>query len=188
LIQAAADETGLLPREIMQQVRDGATLAEVIAANNGNVDTVVTNAVTEATEQINTAVANGNLSQEQGDELIASLETVFTDAVNGELPGRPVQRAVARGIVRQVSEATGLEVSDVVDQLQGGASIADILTANGVDVDAFIGDVIARAEERLNRAVANGRITQERADEMLARLTERLPELVNETHPVGDSV
>jgi uncharacterized protein (DUF433 family) len=190
LVEAAAAETGLDVRNILQQLRDGSTLADIITGNNGSVDNVISSAVADATEQINAAVAESRLTQEQADELIASLETVFTDAVNGELPtqaGRPVQRLVARGLARQVAEATGLELGDVVEQFQAGSTLADILTANGVDVDTFTQDVLSRASERLAQAVANGRITQEGADEMIARLTERLPQIINSRRPAAGS-
>jgi len=181
LVQAAADETGLAPRDIIRQVRDGSTLADIITASGGSVENVVASAVTEATDRINQAVENGNLTREQGDEMIASLETVFTDAVNGEHPvPTPVQRALARGLVRQVADAAGLQPNEVVQQLQDGASLAEILTEHGVDVDTFTQDVISQATERLDQAVANGRITQEREDELIARLTERLPEVLNQ--------
>jgi hypothetical protein len=191
LVEATAAETGLDNRDILQQLRDGSTLADIIAANGGSVENVIHSAVATATEQINTAVSESRLTQEQADELTASLETVFTDAVNGELPtqgGRPVQRLVARGLARQVAEATGLEVVDVVEQFMAGSTLAEILTANGVDVYSFTQDVLSRASERLSRAVTNGRITQEEADEMIAHLTERLPELLNASHPAAGSV
>jgi uncharacterized protein YidB (DUF937 family) len=95
---------------------------------------------------------------------------------------------ITRGLVRQVAQATGLEEGDVVEQLQARSTIADILTANGVEVDTFTQDVLSRASERLSQAVANGRITQEQADEMIARLTERLPELLNASRPAEGSV
>jgi hypothetical protein len=191
LVEATAAETGLDNRDILQQLRDGSTLADIINANGGSVENVINSAVADATERINAAVAESRLTQEQADELIASLETVFTDAVNGELPahaGRPIQRLVARGLARQVAEATGLEISDVMEQFQAGSTLADILTANGVDVDTFTQDVLSRASERLAQAVANERITQEEADEMIAHLTERLPELLNTSRPAEGSV
>ncbi len=191
LVEATAAETGLEARDILQQLSDGSTLANIINASGGSVESVINSAVADATEQINAAVAESRLTQEQADELIASLETVFTDAVNGELParaGRPIQRLAARGLARQVAEATGLEPGDVVEQFQAGSTLADILTANGIDVDTFTQDVLSRASERLAQAVANGRITQEEADEMIARLTERLPELLNASRPAEGSV
>jgi hypothetical protein len=186
LIEAATIETGLEAHDLMQQMHDGSALADIITANGGNVENVVANAVAEATERINAAVVEGRISQEQADELLASLETVFTEAVNGqfpERPGRPGQRSFARGLAQQVAEATGLEVSEVVAQVRDGVTVAELLTANGVDVTNFTNDVIANASERLAQAVENGRITQERADEMIAQLIERLLEILNSSHP-----
>ncbi len=190
LIEATAAETGLEARDIMQQLRGGSTLADIITANGGNAETVVASAVADATERLNAAVAEGRLTQEEADERLASLETVFTDAVNGELPqrgSRPGERLVARGLARQIAEATGLETSEIVAQLRGGATVAEILTANDVDVATFSDDVIANARERLAQAVENERLTQERADGIIAQLTERLPEIINSSHSSAEA-
>jgi len=187
LIEATAAETDLEAREIMQQLRDGSTLADIITANGGSVETVVASAVADATDRINAAVAEGRLTQEEADERLASLEATFTEAVNSELPerdGRPGEYLLARGLAQQVAEATGLEMREIVAQIRRGVTIADILTANDVDVTTFTHDVIASATERLAQAVENGRLTQERADEMIAQLTERLPEILNSSHTV----
>ena len=191
LVEIVAEDTGLEPQEIAAQLRSGTSLADIITSNGGDVDEVIDAAVSAATEHINAALADGRISEERAERMLANLEEVVTRAVNGELPGRggrPIQDMLARGLVRQVAQATELEVSDVVEQLRAGSTIADILTANGVDVEAFTQDVLSRASERLTQAVANGRITQEEADEMIARLTERLPELLNASRTAEGSV
>ena len=87
VVQAVSDETGLESSEILAQLApDGATLADVIVANGGSVDSVVNSAVTSATERINEAVANGNMTQEQADKLLNNLDQLITDGINGELP------------------------------------------------------------------------------------------------------
>lgn len=40
LVQLVADETGLLPIEIVEQTRDGKTLTEIITENGGSVENV----------------------------------------------------------------------------------------------------------------------------------------------------
>ena len=167
LMQAVVDETGLTPQEITQQVRAGSSLAEVITANGGIVDTVVANAVAAATERISEQVEAGNLPQERADEMIANLEITFSDAVNGELPGRPggQQRPLVQGVLREAAEATGLEVSEITQQLRDGATLAEILSANGVDIETFVDGLIADAQARF--------------DERLEALREQLLERLN---------
>lgn len=198
LMQSVSDATGLSNQEIMTQVRGGMTLAEVIEANGGSVDAVVGSAVAAATEAINTMVSEGKLTQEQADETIATLETAYTDAVNGDLAGqRPENgrpgprpddaarspRDLAGGVVRAAAESAGLDARDLMTQLRDGAILADILSANGVDVQTFIDDQIAKADERLNQAVESGRITTEQKDAFLSELSTRLTDFINNPRP-----
>ena len=179
LVNITADETGLRPAQILQQLRDGSTLAEMITANGGNVDDAVTAAVTAATERINDAVANGNMTQEQADELIASLPDIYTAAINGEL-GRPrLELMASLGVIRLAAEQTGLQPREIMQELTDGKSLADVLIKHNVDVNTFIDTAVGRAQELLNQAVTNGRITQQQADERLSNLRETLTKRIN---------
>jgi hypothetical protein len=64
-------------------------------------------------------------------------------------------------------------------ELQTGDSIADVAGEQGVSLDTVKAEITADAEAKLGVAVANGRITQERADAALARLSENLDEILN---------
>ncbi len=180
LLRATSTETGLRPAQILQQMAQGSTLAEIITSNGGNVENVVNDAVTTATEQINAAVMAERLGQEQADELITALPDLYMQAVNGEFERRAAEVAVGMAVVRQAAEQTGLEPREIIQQIREGKSLADVLTENGGDVTAFIDGVVAGVEERLNRALENGRLTQEQVDERLATFRERLTERINQ--------
>lgn len=180
LVQVTVEETGMGRFEILRELRSGSTLADLITASGGSVEEAAAAAVTEATERINQAVANGNLTQEQADELIASLPELYADAFNGEL-GRPGPgNMLGLGVLRLAAQETGLDAREIAEQLRNGSSLADVLAANGVDVAAFTESVLLRADERLDQAVANGRITQEVADQRLSDLRVRLEERINQ--------
>ncbi len=184
LIQAAADATGLEPSAILEQMRAGQTLAEVISANGGNVEAVVSAAVSEATAEINQAVADGKMTQERADQLISRLPEAYTAAVNGEFRERAMGARVAAGVVQLAADQTGLSVQEIRQQLRDGQTLADVLTANGVDVNAFIDTAVSEVQERLAQAVENGRITQEQADERVEEFRERLTERINNPAPL----
>lgn len=190
LVEAMTSATGLDAQMIWQQVRDGSTGAEIIEANGGSVDAVVADATANATELINSWVEAGRITQEQADDMISNLSNVFTEILNGtferprlERPGRAVM-----GVLRAMSDATGLPVNEIVPLLRDGQSPAQILSDNGVDVTVFIDDHMAKVQERLDDAVANGRLTQEQADERLetirTTLTDRLNNPINPPVPV----
>jgi hypothetical protein len=87
-----------------------------------------------------------------------------------------------------LAELLGIDVAELREQLRGGASIADIAEANGVDLQTVIDALVAEASEHLDLAVESGRLTQEEADEKLADVTERITEMVERSRPAaGDT-
>jgi hypothetical protein len=181
LIQAAADATDLRVPQILMQLRSGSTLSDIITANGATVDAVVGNAVAVATEQVNAAVADGRLSQEQADQLIPNLPDLYTAAVNGELRQGRLENRVGRSVLNLAAEQTDLERAEVMQELQEGKSLADILTEHHVDVTAFIDMAVTQATERANIAVANGQVTQEQADQLISTFRDRLTERMNQS-------
>jgi 3-hydroxyacyl-CoA dehydrogenase len=184
LAQAVSDAIVLEDSDLRTMLGEGMTLAEIVEANGGNVPDVIADAVADATAQINEAVANGRLSQENADELIANLESFFTNSINGTRREHLVEIRVGVEVLQLAAKQTGLLPREIAEQVRNGTPLAEVLMANGVDVNDFIDAVVAQSETRLAQAVSNGRITQERADEMLANLREQLTERLSTTNPL----
>ncbi len=102
-------------------------------------------------------------------------ECVQEDGWRACVAGRPALR-VRVGVLRLAAEQTGLTTREIARQINGGATLSTVLADNGFDVDAFAAEATERAEARLNLLVANDRITQEVADDLLAQFVERLDE------------
>jgi hypothetical protein len=174
-----AAETGLTAQEIAQLVRAGSTLADVITANGGDVQVVTDQIVVLMTDRVNQAVANGKMPQQRADEILANLTERVTQGINGELRlNRGMEWRVAMGVLRLAAEQTGLTARDIMQEMRSGKSLADVLTAYGVDAEAFITSAVAALNERLDMAVTNGRLTQEEADQKLTQFEERLRERI----------
>lgn len=122
-------------------------------------------------------VDDGTISAEQADAVAATLAA--------ELPGRGHHRPGARIALDAVAEALGTDEDAVRDELRGGATVGELADAAGVERQLVIDAIVAAATERAAEAVAAGRITQAEADEHLARLAERLPELLDAELPAG---
>lgn len=189
LLEIITEETGLTAQEIFVQVRDGATLAEVIEANGGSVDNVTSALLAEAETRLAEAVASERITQERADEILANLETRITEALNSEfeLGGRGERlrerfqdglRGDAFGII---TESLGLEPGEIRQAIADGATLAEVIETNGGDVDAVTAEIIALATERVNGLVADETITQEQADEFLAELETRVDTFLNRT-------
>jgi hypothetical protein len=84
-------------------------------------------------------------------------------------------------LVDATAEATDLTVDEVIAALQEGQTFAEIAQAQGVEPQAIVDAFLADRRAALEQAVADGRLTQEQADEMLAEMTEHVSERLDET-------
>lgn len=139
--------------------------------------------------QLDKAVANGRITQEQADERLAEASTridAFLGSVPGDrLPGGGHGRPGARGIGGQALETIagvlGTDVETLKGELASGKTVAEIA---GDKTQAVIDALVAGANAKIDEAVANGRITEEKASEMKARIREAVTKFVNEGGPL----
>ncbi len=78
-----------------------------------------------------------------------------------------------------LAEAVGVSTDDLRAALRDGQTIAEVAEANGTDPQHVVDTLVASGTERLDAAVADGRIDQSTADERKATLPERAADLVN---------
>lgn len=134
------------------------------------------------TTALDELVADGVLTQDQADAVIAKLEETF----EGD---RPFRRGFVRGFrfangLDTVTEVIGIDADELAAQLRDGATIAEVAEANGVDPQAVIDAMVADATDAIQAAVDAGRIDQAEADERLAELEERITDMVNGEHRI----
>lgn len=116
----------------------------------------------------------------------ASAQDVAQDGGRPGMIGRPRHAPalnMIRNIVNTVSDATGLEISEIRQQLADGATLSEVITGAGASVEDVKADLLAQLTERLSEAVADGRITQELADGLIAEASVRIDQLFEREFP-----
>ena len=85
-------------------------------------------------------------------------------------------RGLRRGVLRIAGEAAataiGIDKAELRDAVKGGSTIAEVAESKGVSVESVTDAIVAALTDKLDQAVANGKVTAERA----ATVKERLPE------------
>ncbi len=95
-------------------------------------------------------------------------------------PGAPTVDAGRCGQgFEAVAEAIGVSTDELREALRDGQTIAEVAEANGTDPQDVIDALVAGGTERLDAAVADGRIDQATADERKEALPDRAADLVN---------
>ncbi len=85
-------------------------------------------------------------------------------------------------MVDATAEALGMEVADVIAALKDGQTFAQLAQDAGVAPQVIVDVMIDARSAALEQAVAEGRLTQEQAEEMLDRMAEDLPARLESEH------
>lgn len=93
-----------------------------------------------------------------------------------------VKLAIGRGMLRAAAAYLELDRPQLRAALPG-TSLAALAASRGKSVDGLLAAMVAPGKEKLERAVANGRLTRERADQALAKLEQRAERLAQKVFP-----
>lgn len=187
VVEIVTESTGLTTADILQQIRDGSTLAEIIADNGGDVDAIIAEVEAEVMSRIETAVEEARITQDTADIFLENLSENLTTFINsthemgnrdGGLRNR-VQAGVLGSVADAVTEATGLDAIDIMQQLRDGSTLAQIITDNGGDVDTVTATIIDNITTAINERIENGDLTQAQGDTILENLESTLSNWMN---------
>jgi polyhydroxyalkanoate synthesis regulator phasin len=83
---AAAKALGITADELIQDLRDGKSIADVAKAKNVDVSKVIDAIVSDAQSKLDAAVKDGDLTQDEANTLKSDLKNRITDLVNNAGP------------------------------------------------------------------------------------------------------
>jgi uncharacterized membrane protein len=163
-LERVAEKLGVSPDTLRQAMRDAAR------------------------DAVNEALAQGRITQEQADRANEAIDSGkglrgFLERQKDRREDRRDNRLnlVRRGIVESSAAALNMSADELRAELKAGKSIADVAGEQGVSLDAVKTRITSDAEARLNEQVAAGNLTQERADQALAKLTGRLDDILQKS-------
>jgi hypothetical protein len=178
-LAVAADAIGISEDELRAALEDGQSIAQVAEANGVDVQAVIDAMVAAATERLEAAI---DALPDRMAEVVAR-EGLPTPGPGHGFGGRG--RGHFGAGLDAAAEAIGIESEDLRQALMDGSTIAEVAEANDVDVQTVVDALVAEAEAHLDEAVADGRLTEDRAAEMKANLPDRIEAMVNGEGPFG---
>ena len=107
---------------------------------------------------------------------------MYANGAQGQMPGYGFRfGANGESLVDITATVAGLKVEDVVKELQAGKTFADVAKANGKTAADLVSVFLADRKVVLDKAVADGRLTQATADTLLATMKTNVEQHVNST-------
>jgi lambda repressor-like predicted transcriptional regulator len=164
-------------------------VAERLGISQGKLE----NAIEEATiARIDAAVAAGDLTKEQGDELKRRVRSGDAPSILPNFrggpglmfgrPGVPFMPGPETDLLDAAAGYLGMDADDVHQALHAGKSLADLAKDKGKSVDGLEQALRDAIREDADKAVDDGALTQEQADRMVEKLSGAVDELVNDAH------
>ena len=101
-------------------------------------------------------------------------------------PNAAAQKTAIGSRIRKFALATaattiGITPADLLKEMTGGHSIADVAKAHGVDPQKVVDAIVSGADARIQQAVASGKITSTEGTQLEQLVTRDAPKLVNAT-------
>ncbi|MGZ4717013.1 MAG: hypothetical protein ACXWB2_06945 [Acidimicrobiales bacterium] len=137
------------------------------------------------------ALTGGTLAFAVGSSGTASAATTAQSALTQDVAPTGVRgwlrqhrQEIRQEIAQTAADKIGISVDELKADYKDGQSISEIATAHGVDPQTVADALVAKATDTLNQAVADGKLTQERADKAEARLPDLATRVID--HHKGD--
>jgi len=154
----------------------GAQEDETPTTTEETTDTARPEAGERIAEALQGLVDDGTITQAQLDAVVDTLVDTLVEA-RPERGDRGHRGGFGGGA--DLAEVLGLEQAELREAIAGGQSLADVAAEQGVDTQELVDALVDAAEERVATGLENGRIDQEKADEILAGAAEKAEDLVN---------
>lgn len=190
LLQPIAEILGMTPGELQQALSDGTTLAEVAVEQGMSVEELTAALSANVESRVAEALADGKITQEKADEILANSAERIDRLINrshergqqGDRGERMERRAEAR---EAMAEFLGLSVDDMKEAYQDGSTLGEIAEDQGISIDDLTTFMTDYANAQIDEALADGTITEERAEQFRENLAERIENRINKEpgHP-----
>jgi polyhydroxyalkanoate synthesis regulator phasin len=133
--------------------------------------------------RIDEAVAAGKLTKDQAATLKERIDSAEYPLLFGRgRPGGLGEHGFAHpgrlGVLETASAFLGMSETELREALDD-KTLADVAKEKGKTVSGLVNALVTAEEERIDEAVANGRITKAQASDLKSKLSERMEALVN---------
>lgn len=185
LLGTAAKALGVSTDELKSQLDGGKTVAQVAQDKGVDLNAVITALTDAVNASLDQAVTDGKMTADEATQKKADVTQRVTDFVNGVKPekgpgGRGEHRGPKADVLAAAAGALNMSTADLQSALQGGKTIAQVAQDKGVDPNAVITAVTDAITTSIDQAVADGKMTADKAAEEKTEAKDHATHMVNE--------
>ena len=180
LLPAAAAYLDLTPVALRKELGSGKSLAQVATAKGKSVDGLKSALVAAIKTKVDAAKAAGKLDATRAARLLERAPRLVERMVNAKPRARAQRAKAARGgLLKAAATYLGVTNAQLVTELRAGKSLAQVATAKSKSVDGLKQALLAALKQKVDAAVAAGRLDAARAQKLLERAPAHIARLVD---------
>ncbi|MBN1487458.1 MAG: hypothetical protein JW981_07440 [Anaerolineae bacterium] len=193
-IKALAEGLNMSIDDLIDAVGEGQTITELAEAQDVDIEELAATMAEPIKERLAEAVEEGTITQEQADKQAEAAKEMFLKAFEVNFKERMETlhsnkrrqeiienaREIKPAQMEAVAEILGITTEELREAVTGGQTVAELAEEKNVALDVIVEALMEQAKARIQEAVDNERIDQEKADELLEKFEEQLIERLNE--------
>jgi|AutmiccommuBRH23_1029490.scaffolds.fasta_scaffold00388_42 hypothetical protein len=181
------DLLGMTAEELRDEIKSGKTIQELFVEKGLNYETYSEQWLADHEACLAEAVAAGELTEDQAKLLQERLEERVADGFLfnqyqrfGNALGSYMRLRAEKmwesgnGLIGQILDKLEITMDDLKARISGGETLEDIANEAGIDLDAIHEERIQAQLEKVEQALADGKITEAQADRIRERLNTQL--------------
>jgi uncharacterized protein (DUF433 family) len=181
----AAKTIGVSAADLVKDLAQGKSIAEVATAHNVQPSTVINALVTAANAKVTAALNAHKITPERADKIKARIPTVVANFVNK--PHKHAVRAELRGLakdaIKLAAKTINIPPKQLVTEVKAGSTIAQVAAAHGSSGQAVITALVTGIDNKINNLVAAHKLTSARGQAIEAKVPAKVANFVNNWHP-----
>jgi hypothetical protein len=180
LLPVAAAYLDLTPVALRAELRSGKSLAQVATAKGKSVNGLESALLNALRSRVEAAKTAGRLDAARADRLLQRAPQLVQRIVNATPRARTARARGARGgLLKAAATCLGMTNAQLATELRSGKSLAQVATAMNKSVDGLEQALLAALKQRVDAAVAAGKLDAARAQKLLERAPAHVERLVN---------
>ncbi len=131
-----------------------------------------------AKDALDGLVSNGTITGDQETAVINALKGAVTQGGKGAFARRP-RALIGGGMLKVAADKIGVAPKDLIQARRNGQSIADVANSKGVNPDDVVKAIVDAGNQRIDQAVSNHNLAQDKLDALKAKLPDLANKFVN---------
>ena len=166
------------PTDLLSQLKEGKTVAQIAEEQGISTDELVNELLAPVKKGLDRAVAENKLSQEQAEQKFNKIEVKVNEAIqkatlkdivrykSDEIKKQDNRVGRTKLLLRQVAQIVNLDGKELLAGLKESKKLVGIAKEQGISRDELLETLIYSAQERLNTAVHEDKLDEEKAKEI----------------------